>query len=185
MSIERGLPDYNIMAIVMTWIILMVAGNIISGYMSDFLFRKKCRGMDILGASVVFLSSILIYFTMYINEFADFHISVSIKAFVIPMAGPSVNAAVMDITEPELRRSATAYLNLFGNLGSSVAPLMGGILGEAVSLQYAIILVSVIAWIICGILFTALIFTTPGDVEKLREILRRRGEELNRTAKIY
>ncbi|PMP75339.1 MAG: hypothetical protein C0180_01565, partial [Aciduliprofundum sp.] len=93
--------------------------------------------------------------------------------------------AVMDITEPELRGSATAYLNIFGKLGSSVAPLMGGILGEAVSLQYAIILVSVIAWIICGILFIALIFTMPRDVEKLREILRRRGEELNKTAKIY
>ncbi|MBD6956131.1 MAG: MFS transporter [Thermoplasmata archaeon] len=185
MSLERGLPDYIIMAVMLIWIILMVAGNIISGYMSDFLFRKTRRGRAILGASVVFLSAILIYLTMYSGDFSYFFIFGSITAFVIPMAGPSVNAAVMDITEPELRGSATAYLNLFGNLGSSVAPLMGGILGEAVSLQYAITLVSVIAWIICGILFTVLIFTMPRDVEKLREILRRRGEELNRTAKIY
>ena len=183
MSIERNLPDYTIMIIMLMWIILMVAGNIISGYLSDFLFKKTLRGRALLGAVVVFLSAILIYFTMYSSSFIGFITFGGLTAFVIPMAGPSVNAAVMDITEPELRGSATAYLNLFGNLGSSVAPLLGGILGEAISLQYSITWISVLAWIICGLLFTVLIFTMPRDIKNLKEILKSRGEELNRLAR--
>ncbi|MGC8618827.1 MAG: MFS transporter, partial [Thermoplasmata archaeon] len=84
-----------------------------------------------------------------------------------------------DITEPELRGSATAYLNFFGNVGSSIAPLLGGIIGTAVSLKFAITWISSAAWVICGVLFTILIFTMPRDIIELREVLKLRAAELN------
>ena len=179
MSIERKLPYFTIMVVMLVWIVMMVAGNVVSGYLSDLLFKKTPSGRVVLGTIVVFLSAILIYFTMYSPTFTGFLAFGMLTAFEIPMAGPSVNAAVMDITVPELRGSATAYLNFFSSAGSTVGPFLGGILGAAVSLKYSITLISSATWIICGILFAILIFTMPGDVRKLRGILKSRGAELD------
>lgn len=167
------------MVVMLVWIVMMVAGNVVSGYLSDLLFKKTPSGRVVLGTIVVFLSAILIYFTMYSPTFTGFLAFGMLTAFEIPMAGPSVNAAVMDITVPELRGSATAYLNFFSSAGSTVGPFLGGILGAAVSLKYSITLISSVTWIICGILFAILIFTMPGDVRKLRGILKSRGAELD------
>ena len=96
-----------------------VAGNLVSGYLSDLLFKRISSGRAILGTVVVFLSAILIFLTMYTTSVDRFYVLGVITAFVLPMAGPSVNAGVMDIIEPELRGSATAYLNFFASAGSA------------------------------------------------------------------
>ncbi len=183
MSIERKLPYFLIMIVMLVWIVMMVAGNVVSGYLSDFLFKKIPSGRVVLATIVVFLAAVLIYFTMYSPTFSGFLVFGVLTAFEIPMAGPSVNAAVMDITEPELRGSALAYLNFFSAAGSTVGPFLGGVLGAAISLKYAITLISSVTWVAQGILFAILIFTMPGDVKKLREILKYRGAELNKLAK--
>ena len=179
MTLGRGLSDFTITIVMLVWIIAMVAGNVVSGYLSDYLFKKTPSGRAILGAVVVFMSALLIYLTMYSPTFEGFFVLGILTAFEIPMAGPSVNAAVMDITEPELRGSATAYLNFFGSAGSSVGPFLAGVIATAISLQYAITVISSLTWIVCGIVFTILIFTMPKDVKKFRNIMKARGEEID------
>ncbi len=183
MAMDMKLPDSTIMIVMLVFIISMVFGNVVSGYLSDFLFRRIISGRAILGAVVVFLSAILIYLMMYSPTFEEFFIFGIITAFEIPMAGPSVNAIVMDVTEPELRGSATAYLNFFGSIGSSLGPGLAGIVATVVSLQFAITFISSITWIICGIIFTTLIFVIPKDIKNLRELMRIRGEQLELTKK--
>ncbi|MGC8618657.1 MAG: MFS transporter, partial [Thermoplasmata archaeon] len=100
MSISRHLSSFTIMVVMLMWILMMVAGNVVAGYLSDFLFKKTLRGRALLGTVVVFLSAMLIYFTMYSPSLSGFLVFGAITAFIIPVAGPSVNAAVMDITEP-------------------------------------------------------------------------------------
>ncbi|MEM4039531.1 MAG: MFS transporter [Thermoplasmata archaeon] len=124
MGVERKLAPDLISIIMLLWILFMVIGNIVSGYINDILFKKTLRGRVILGTIVVFLSAIFLYLTIYSISFEFFIIFGTITAFTIPMAGPSVNASILDVTEPELRGSATAYSNFFGGLGSSLGPFL-------------------------------------------------------------
>ncbi len=178
MEIERGMSPDDVMVIMVLWLVFMVIGNIVAGYLGDLLFVRTRRGRVILGAVVVFLSALFIYLTMYAPTYEEFFIFGLLTAFIIPMAGPNVTAAITDVTEPELRSSATAFLRFFENIGSAISPAIVGIVAEAYSLQYSITWVSVYTWVLCGIFFTILAIIIPRDIERLRTLMRERAEKL-------
>jgi MFS family permease len=181
MVMERKLSSELVMIVMVVWLIAMTIGNIIAGYLSDLLFRKTKRGRAMFGAIVVFFSALLIYLTMYSETFESFFFFGVLTAFEIPMAGPSVSAAITDVTEPELRGSATAYLRFFENIGSSISPALVGIISMGSTLQFSITLISSLTWIICGILFIFLTLIIPKDIDRLRIIIRKRADELMKT----
>ena len=181
MVMERKLSSELVMIVMVVWLIAMTIGNIIAGYLSDLLFRKTKRGRAMFGAIVVFFSALLIYLTMYSETFESFFFFGVLTAFEIPMAGPSVSAAITDVTEPELRGSATAYLRFFENIGSSISPALVGIISMGSTLQFSITLISSLTWIICGILFIFLALIIPKDIDRLRIIIRKRADELMKT----
>lgn len=178
LEVVRKLPPTTISIVLLVWILALVSGNIVSGYLSDYLFRRTPRGRAILGTVVVFLSAPLLYVTIYTESNEVFYVLGALTAFVIPMAGPSVSASAMDITLPELRGSATAYLNFFNSFGGAFGPGIVGALATATSLQFAITVVGAATWVLCGIIFTILIFTIPKDLARFREAMRIRGEQL-------
>jgi ACS family hexuronate transporter-like MFS transporter len=147
MVMERKLSSELVMIVMVVWLIAMSIGNIIAGYLSDLLFRKTKRGRAMFGAIIVFFSALLIYLTMYSETFESFFFFGVLTAFEIPMAGPSVSAAITDVTEPELRGSATAYLRFFENIGSSISPALVGIISMGSTLQFSITLISSLTWI--------------------------------------
>jgi MFS family permease len=181
MVMERKLSSELVMIVMVVWLIAMTIGNIIAGYLSDLLFRKTKRGRAMFGAIIVFFSALLIYLTMYSETFESFFFFGVLTAFEIPMAGPSVSAAITDVTEPELRGSATAYLRFFENIGSSISPALVGIISMGSTLQFSITLISSLTWIICGILFIFLALIIPKDINRLRIIIRKRADELMKT----
>jgi len=181
MVMERKLSSELVMIVMVVWLIAMTIGNIIAGYLSDLLFRKTKRGRAMFGAIIVFFSALLIYLTMYSETFESFFFFGVLTAFEIPMAGPSVSAAITDVTEPELRGSATAYLRFFENIGSSISPALVGIISMGSTLQFSITLISSLTWIICGILFIFLALIIPKDIDRLRIIIRKRADELMKT----
>ncbi|MEM2928090.1 MAG: MFS transporter [Nitrososphaerota archaeon] len=181
MTIERKLSSELIMIVMVAWLLAMTIGNIIAGYLSDFLFRKTKRGRAMFGAIVVFFSALLIYLTMYSENFESFFFFGVLTAFEIPMAGPSVSAAITDVIEPELRGSATAYLRFFENIGSSISPALVGIISMGTTLQFSITLISSLTWIVCGILFVFLTLIIPSDIDRLRTIIRKRADELTKS----
>ena len=181
MVMERKLSSELVMIVMVVWLIAMTIGNIIAGYLSDFLFRKTKRGRAMFGAIVVFFSALLIFLTMYSETFESFFFFGVLTAFEIPMAGPSVSAAITDVTEPELRGSATAYLRFFENIGSSISPALVGIISMSSTLQFSITLISSFTWIICGILFVFLTLIIPKDIDRLRTVIRKRADELMKT----
>jgi len=181
MVMERKLSSELVMIVMVVWLIAMSIGNIIAGYLSDLLFRKTKRGRAMFGAIIVFFSASLIYLTMYSETFESFFFFGVLTAFEIPMAGPSVSAAITDVTEPELRGSATAYLRFFENIGSSISPALVGIISMGSTLQFSITLISSLTWIICGILFIFLALIIPKDIDRLRIIIRKRADELMKT----
>lgn len=126
----------------------------------------------------MFLSALLIYLTMNAKTREEFLIYGLLTAFEIPMAGPNVSAAITDVTEPELRSSASALQRFFENVGSAVSPAIVGVMAEKAALGEAITLISVSTWILCGIFFTILAVIISRDMERLRSLMKKRAREL-------
>ena len=180
MEVERGMQPDMVMVVMVLWLVFMVIGNVVAGYIGDWFFKRNRRGRAIVGAIVVFLSALLIYLTMSSPTTTEFLVFGVLTAFVIPMAGPNVVAAITDVTEPELRSSATAFLRFFENAGSALSPAIVGFIAEAHSLQYSITWISVSTWILCGVFFTILSIIIVGDIERLRRLMRERADQLKR-----
>jgi len=102
----------------------------------------------------------------------------AVTAFILPMVGPNVSAAVTDVIEPEARSSGDALLRVFEYGGSSTAPLISGYLANAFGLGMGILYVSFTTWIACGVLFTVLAFVMPKDILNLRKEMSERAEAL-------
>ncbi len=179
---ERGFTEEAIVVTMAIWLIAMVLGNIVGGLIGDYLFRKTPRGRAVFGAIVVFLSAALIYLTITAPDYPSFMIFGALTAFEIPMAAPNVSAAITDVTEPELRSSATSALRTFENIGSAVSPLIVGILAEKSSLGESIVLISSSTWVLCGIFFTILAAIIHRDIARLRTLMAERAKELRKNS---
>lgn len=178
MQKERGMPPEAIMPVMVIALISMVIGNLVAGVVGDWLFKKTKRGRAIFGAVVVFFSAVLIYLAIRAPTTEEFILLAALTAFEIPMAGPNVSAAITDVTEPELRASATGYLRFFENIGSATAPFVTGVLADQVGLGEAIIWISVTTWLLCFVFFTILAVIIPGDINRLRKLMETRAREL-------
>jgi predicted MFS family arabinose efflux permease len=177
---ERGFDTGLSMYIMLIWLVSMIIGNLVGGMLGDVLFKRDIRGRAILGAVVVFLSAPTLFFTIMWpqGDVFGFIVAGTIASFILPMAGPNVSAAVMDIAEPEVRSSADALLRIFEYGGSSAAPLISGYLADMYGLGLGILYISVTTWIICGILFIILTFVITKDVLELRSKMAERAEKL-------
>ncbi len=178
MEVELGLTPSQVMITMVLWLVAMVIGNIVGGYIGDFVFRKTLKGRALFGAAVVFMSALLIYITLLAKDYTLFLLYGTLTAFEIPMAGPNVSAAITDVTEPELRSSATAFLRFFENIGSAISPAVVGVLAEELSLRWSILAISVSTWILCGVFFTILASIIPNDILKLRRAMTERAAKL-------
>ncbi len=180
MVVERGFDEELSMIIMLIWLLCMIIGNLVGGMFGDMLFKSFIRGRAILGAVIVFLSALVLFFTIMwpVEDVFGFAIMGTIGAFILPMAGPNVSATVTDTAEPEVKSSADALLRIFESGGSSVAPLIAGYFADIYGLGLGILYISVTTWIICGILFIILAFVIAKDILALREKMAERAEEL-------
>ncbi|MEN3048452.1 MAG: MFS transporter [Candidatus Caldarchaeales archaeon] len=178
--LERGFGEFEAMTVMFVWLTTMIVGNFVGGGIGDLLFSRNVSGRALLGAVVVFLSALLIYLTItWPREDVVGFIAVGcLTCFVIPMAGPNVSASITDFVEPEARSSADSLLRVFETAGSSTAPLIAGLLADMYGLGPGILYVSASTWVVCGVLFTVLVFVIREDIARLRSEMRRRAEEL-------
>ncbi|MCX8200627.1 MAG: MFS transporter [Candidatus Caldarchaeum sp.] len=181
--LERGFKEVEAMFVMLSWLTMMIVGNFVGGGIGDYLFSRNVSGRALLGAVDVFLSALLIYLTITWprEDVLGFIVLGSLTCFVMPMAGPNVSASITDFVEPEARSSADSLLRVFETAGSSTAPLIAGFLADAYGLGLGILYVSASTWIVCGVLFTALVFVIRKDIANLRSEMRKRAELLKKT----
>jgi predicted MFS family arabinose efflux permease len=177
---ERGFNEGIALLVMLVLLITMVMGNVVGGLLGDALFRRDLRGRAIVGAVTVFLSAATIYWTIMWpkQDVIGFTVVGAITAFILPMAGPNVSAAVTDVVEPEARSSGDALLRIFEYGGSSAAPLISGYLADMFGLGMSILYVSFTTWIFCGILFTILAIVIPKDILSFRKKMSERAQEI-------
>jgi hypothetical protein len=62
--------------------------------------------------------------------------------------------------------------------GAALAPLLAGVIAMRASLHMAILMICISAWLICAVLFGITALVVPQDIERLRQTMQRRVEEM-------
>ncbi len=173
---ERGLSEGSIFLVMASAIGAMTLGNLAGGWLGDRAASRFAAGRMAVSMVAVLTGAALLWATLSVPEqrLLLFAVMTAATAFVIPMAGPNVQATIMEISLPEIRSTASAVQNLMEGSGASLAPFLAGVVAVRSSLEVAIGVVSVVAWIVCGILFGLALLTVPKDQAAVRLVLRER-----------
>lgn len=86
--------------------------------------------------------------------------------FLAGIGGPLMRMLLLNITLPETRGTAFAFLSLVDDLGRGVGPYLVSVLIVAAGSRTAGIFIGYIFWIPCGLTMLAIMFTLKRDLEK-------------------
>jgi MFS family permease len=174
---ERGYSSTQMMLTMVIAILVLAAGYPIGGSLGDALFKRTARGRLLVAAGGVIVGAILLFFTLRVptEQTLLFGMLLAATALFMPFAAPNMVASVYDVTLPEIRSTANAVFNFFDQIGSSIAPLLAGLIAVKASLGSAILIISVSAWLICFVFIVMAAVVIPRDIEHLRSQLRERA----------
>jgi MFS family permease len=113
-----------------------------------------------------------------VDNRALFTVLLAFTGVTMSITGPNAMATVPDITLPEIRSSAQAVRKLVEDGGAALAPYLAGVIAMRSSLHVAIIVICVSTWLACAVLFGAVAYFVPDDVEALHRTMRERAEAL-------
>jgi fucose permease len=99
----------------------------------------------------------------------------------MPFSSPNVLSTIYDVTLPEVRSTTMAVEQFVENSGAALAPLMAGLLADATNLETSILVICLVAWLVCFVLYLGALFFVPKDIQTLRGQLRQRAEVAGNT----
>jgi dipeptide/tripeptide permease len=101
-----------------------------------------------------------------------------LTAVFMPLSSANVVATVYDVIVPEVRSTAQSVEYFVENAGAAFAPIITGVIADAVDLQTAILLICTVAWGICFFIYLGALFTIDGDIHTLRSQMAERAESM-------
>jgi len=176
---ERQYSSGAVMMTMVVAVLVLALGYFVGGALGDFFFQRTPRGRRLVCTSAVLLGAILLLFTLNIpiENQGFFLVMLSLTALFIPFAAPNVVSSIYDVALPEVRSTALAIQYFIESAGAALAPLLAGLIAVRYSLQTAILLICVSAWVLCSIFFAFAAYLIPRDVETLRRQMRERAEK--------
>ncbi|MEM2980312.1 MAG: MFS transporter [Thermoproteota archaeon] len=136
MTDVRGFDPDSQLLIMLVALLTMVAGNVFSGLMSDWAFKKTLRGRAFFAGVSVAVGLVFFDLTILTRGGVElFIVFGALTGFFIPMAGPAVSASIQDIALPEVRSTTQSVQVFVENVGSAFAPLITGYLADIVGLE--------------------------------------------------
>jgi MFS family permease len=134
------------------------------------------RGRLYLAITSVFLGAVFLSITLNIpvDQIPIFRIFLSLTSFFIPLASPNIATTVYDVVLPEVRSTATSIQYFLGNIGSAFAPLLAGYIGQLYSLEFAMLSISLVSWLITATFLAISTVHLPKDREKMHQALAER-----------
>ena len=174
---ERGYAGDTILFTMVPAVLVLAAGYPVGGALGDFFFKKHLRGRVLVSATGVIIGAILMNLTINVplEQQGLFMSMLVVTALFIPFASPNVVSTVYDITLPEVRSTALAIESFIEEGGAAIAPLIAGVIADAISLKAAILIICTSTWIICFIFFIIASFLVPEDIYTLRRQLSERA----------
>ncbi len=177
---ERNYTPDAVLLTMSVAVVTLAAGYPLGGALGDALFKRTRRGRLIVSTVGVLLGALFLFITMNVppDQQTRFLILLSVTAVFIPFASANVIATVYDVTLPEVRSSALAVQYFIESAGAALAPLLAGLIADQVSMEFAILVICLSAWVICALFFTGAAILLPSDIETLRRQLQRRADRL-------
>jgi len=181
---ERGYDENAILLTMAPAVLVLSAGYFIGGSLGDAAFRRTQRGRLLVSLVGVLLGAILLTVTINVphDDRTTFMILLLATAVFIPFASPNVVSTIYDITVPEVRSTALALQYFIEEGGSAVAPLLAGFIADRSSLEYAILVICVTAWLIGAVLLACAAYLVPRDMTALRAQMRARAQAEGRSS---
>ena len=170
----RGYDSNTVLITMVVAVLVLAAGYPVGGILGDYFFKRNQRGRLYVSAAGVIIALVFLVFAIYLPNSAQlpFGILLALTCIFMPFASPNVMTTIYDMTLPEVRSTANALQNFFEQIGSSVAPLIAGIIAVNSSLQDAILIICISAWALCFIFLLIAAYLVPKDLQDLRDQLK-------------
>lgn len=177
---ERGYDANSILFTMAPVILILASGYFIGGALGDMAFKRTNKGRIIVSSVGVLLGALFMYLaiTTPIEAKNQFFIFMCLTAVFMPLSSANVIATVYDVTVPEVRSTAQAVEYFVENAGAAFAPIITGLIADAISLQTAILLICTVAWGLCFIFYLGAIFTIDKDTKQLRDQMAERAKSM-------
>ncbi|NWG34477.1 MAG: MFS transporter [Chloroflexi bacterium] len=177
---ERGYDANSILFTMAPVILILASGYFIGGALGDFAFKRTKKGRILVSSAGVALGAIFIYFALNtpIEARTQFFIFMCLTAVFMPLSSANVIATVYDVTVPEVRSTAQAVEYFIENGGAAFAPILTGVIADAIDLKTAILLICVVAWGLCFFFYLGALFTIDRDTADLRSQMAERAQAM-------
>jgi len=177
---ERGYDEGSILLTMAPVILILASGYFIGGALGDFAFKRTRKGRIIVSSIGVLMGGLFITLALNtpIEARTQFFIFMCLTAVFMPLSSANVVATVYDVTVPEVRSTAQATQYFIENAGAAFAPIITGVIADAIDLKTAILLICVVAWGLCFLFYLGAIFTIDKDTGDLRTQMAERAKSM-------
>lgn len=177
---ERGYDGGSILATMAPVILILAAGYFVGGSLGDFFFRRTRKGRILVSSAGVLLGAVFLALAIStpIEARTQFFIFMCLTAIFMPLSSANVIATVYDVTVPEVRSTAQAVEYFVENTGAAFAPIITGIVADAFNLKTAILVIPLVAWGLCFLIYQGALFTIDHDVQTLRSQMAERAKAM-------
>ncbi len=177
---ERGYDEGSILFTMAPVILILASGYFIGGALGDFAFKRTKKGRIIVSSIGVLMGAVFITLALNtpIEARTQFFIFMCLTAIFMPLSSANVVATVYDVTVPEVRSTAQATQYFIENAGAAFAPILTGLIADAIDLKTAILLICVVAWGLCFFFYIGAIFTIDKDTGNLRAQMAERAKSM-------
>jgi MFS transporter, Spinster family, sphingosine-1-phosphate transporter len=177
---ERGYDEGSILFTMAPVILILASGYFIGGALGDFAFKRTKKGRIIVSSIGVLMGALFITLALNtpIESRNQFFIFMCLTAVFMPLSSANVVATVYDVTVPEVRSTAQATQYFIENAGAAFAPIITGLIADAIDLKTAILLICVVAWGLCFFFYLGALFTINKDTDNLRAQMAERAKSM-------
>jgi MFS family permease len=177
---ERGYDSGSILFTMAPVIIVMAGGYYLGGALGDAFFSRTKKSRILVSSAGVLLGAIFLASALLtpVEARTQFFIFMCLTALFMPLSSANVIATVYDVTVPEVRSTAQAIEYFVENTGAAFAPILTGVIADAMSLKSAILLICSIAWALCFVFYLGALFTIDHDTHHLRQQMEERARNM-------
>ena len=154
-----------------TSILLGIAPILVIVNWADAPGSPTQRAMEVLAGAAAAGSNILIPALLGI-----------VGAFIATMTSSNVKAVLIDVNPPENRGTIFSLFNMADDLGKGLAPFL---IGSVLAVHFGRVTsynISILMWLICGVVWIALVKVFPKDVLALERQMAERAKQISAPA---
>ena len=168
----RGIPVDEAGMVLGSIGLLGIIGAPLGGVVAALWQKRNIRGRANIIVAVIFPATIAYAFSIYYEMSGIGYLFAVIWGIICVMGTAAVNSISQDVVPPSLKGAGWGLVGFTAMVGSSIAPLLIGIIsdalgGDAASLKTALLSMSVCG-LIAGFFFIAVSKNYPADMERVK-----------------